>query len=62
LVINFIHCYWPALLQKHDFLREFVTPLVKATKGRHAVAFFTMNEYLAWRDEQGAAAAGYTIK
>ena len=29
LIINFIHCYWPSLLQHHDFLREFVTPIVK---------------------------------
>ena len=31
LIINFIHCYWPSLLQHHDFLREFVTPIVKVT-------------------------------
>lgn len=29
LIINFLHCYWPSLLQHHDFLREFVTPIVK---------------------------------
>lgn len=29
LIINFLHCYWPTLLQHHDFLREFVTPIVK---------------------------------
>ena len=30
LIINFLHCYWPNLLKNGGFLREFVTPIVKA--------------------------------
>jgi DNA topoisomerase-2 len=32
LLINFIHHNWPDLL-KLPFLEEFITPIVKATKG-----------------------------
>ncbi|VDK32911.1 unnamed protein product, partial [Anisakis simplex] len=28
LVINFIHCNWPALI-KRNFVEEFITPIVK---------------------------------
>ena len=30
LLINFVHFFWKDLL-KHDFLHEFVTPIIKAT-------------------------------
>lgn len=33
LVINFIHHNWPSLL-KQNFLEEFITPIVKVTKGK----------------------------
>lgn len=35
LIINFLHYNWPALL-KTDFLREFVTPIVKVRLSAHA--------------------------
>lgn len=31
LIINFIHCNWPRLL-RHNFLEEFITPIVKVCK------------------------------
>jgi DNA topoisomerase-2 len=42
LIINFVHFFWPSLVQKLGFLKEFVTPLIKVTKGRQQVQFFTM--------------------
>ena len=33
LIINLILCYWPSLFKLKGFLKEFVTPLIKATKG-----------------------------
>ena len=39
-----------------------MTPIVKASKGRQAIAFFTLKEYENWREEQGAAASGWQIK
>ena len=54
LIINFIHCYWPALLKQHDFVREFVTPIVKVSKARQSLSFFTLKEYANWRLAQAA--------
>lgn len=33
LVINFIHHFWPELIKINGFLKEFTTPILKATKG-----------------------------
>jgi len=34
LLINFLSCYWPNLIEKHrGFLKEFITPIIKATRG-----------------------------
>ena len=62
LIINFLHCYWPNLLKKTDFLREFVTPIVKASKGKQAIPFFTLREYNEWREGLGGAANSWNVK
>jgi len=62
LLINFIHCYWPSLLQHHNFLREFVTPIVKVSKGKQVQPFFTLTEYNNWREALGSAANGWNVK
>ena len=33
LLINFIHHFWPSLMRNNGFMREFVTPIIKASKG-----------------------------
>ena len=49
LIINFIHFFWPSLLKRGDFLHEFITPIVKATKnGMSDKTFFTIKEYNDW--------------
>lgn len=35
LVINFIHYFWPELFRMRGFLKQFITPLLKAFKGRN---------------------------
>jgi len=62
LVINFIHHFWPSLLDVKGFLRTFITPIVKCTKGRKSEAFFTLPEYEAWRESTGDDAKGWTAK
>ncbi|KAG0090216.1 DNA topoisomerase 2 [Podila epicladia] len=61
LVINFFDHYFPSLLKIPGFLVEFITPIVKATKGRESKAFFTIPEYEAWREEADGA-RGWKIK
>lgn len=48
LIINFIHHFWPSLLKLNGFLREFVTPIIKCTKGSDIRSFFTTPEYDNW--------------
>uniref|UniRef100_A0A0N5ASB9 DNA topoisomerase 2 n=1 Tax=Syphacia muris TaxID=451379 RepID=A0A0N5ASB9_9BILA len=49
LVINFIHYNWPNLI-KRNFVEEFITPIVKATKGKEEISFFSLPEYAEWRN------------
>ncbi|XP_061738599.1 DNA topoisomerase 2-beta isoform X2 [Nerophis ophidion] len=48
LLINFFHHNWPSLL-KHTFLEEFITPIVKATKSKQEVAFYSIPEFDEWK-------------
>ena len=53
LIINFFDHFWPSLLTIPGFLLEFITPIVKATKGKgpnkREVSFFTIPEYETWK-------------
>ncbi|XP_021916597.1 DNA topoisomerase 2-like isoform X2 [Zootermopsis nevadensis] len=48
LLINFIHHNWPSLL-KLPFLEEFITPIVKATKGSEEFSFYSLPEFEEWK-------------
>nr|XP_003704530.2 PREDICTED: DNA topoisomerase 2 isoform X2 [Megachile rotundata] len=50
LLINFIHHNWPSLL-KLNFVEEFITPIVKATKGNQVLSFFSVPEFTKWKSE-----------
>jgi len=50
--LNFIHHFWPSLFKKKNFLREFVTPIVKAKKGSETITFFTLREFKTWKEEK----------
>ncbi|KAL3204316.1 hypothetical protein MRX96_041261 [Rhipicephalus microplus] len=48
LLINFIHHNWPSLL-KLPFLEEFITPIVKASKGKTELSFYSLPEFEEWK-------------
>ncbi|KAF7488976.1 DNA topoisomerase 2-beta [Sarcoptes scabiei] len=48
LLINFIHHNWPSLL-KLNFLEQFITPIVKATKGQEVNSFYSLPEFEEWK-------------
>ncbi|XP_068992857.1 DNA topoisomerase 2 isoform X1 [Neodiprion pinetum] len=50
LLINFIHHNWPSLL-RIDFIEEFITPIVKATKGSQVFSFFSLPEFEEWKKD-----------
>ncbi|KAJ3035696.1 DNA topoisomerase 2 [Rhizophlyctis rosea] len=65
LLINFLDHFWPSLLKIPGFLLEFVTPIVKATKGTGNAsvekAFFTIPEYKSWKEAHNDG-KGWNIK
>ena len=50
LIINFIHHNWPELLRQ-PFIEEFITPIVKASKGQNSFSFFSLPEFYEWKNE-----------
>ncbi|XP_043264993.1 DNA topoisomerase 2 isoform X1 [Colletes gigas] len=50
LLINFIHHNWPSLLRV-NFVEEFITPIVKASKGNQVLSFFSLPEFQKWKTE-----------
>lgn len=60
-MINFIHKFWPSLIKKNNgFLKEFVTPIIKASRGNDVNSFFTVAEYEKWAENKNLN--GYKIK
>uniref|UniRef100_A0A4W5Q6N4 DNA topoisomerase 2 n=1 Tax=Hucho hucho TaxID=62062 RepID=A0A4W5Q6N4_9TELE len=51
LLINFIHHNWPSLL-RHNFLEEFITPIIKATNKKQELPFYSIPEFNEWKDVQ----------
>ncbi len=50
---------WPNLL-RHNFLKEFVTPIIKVTRGDSTRSFFTIADYDRWEHENSRK--GFHIK
>lgn len=48
LVVNFVHFFWPSLFKVNGFVKQFITPLLKVTKGNQVVSFYTMNDFKRW--------------
>ncbi|XP_035528149.1 DNA topoisomerase 2-alpha isoform X2 [Morone saxatilis] len=51
LLINFIHHNWPSLL-RHNFLEEFITPIIKVSHKKTQLSFYSIPEFNAWKDSQ----------
>ena len=62
LLINFLHHHFPSLLKIPGFLVEFITPIVKATRGNVSRVFHTIPEYERFKEEMGDGARGWTVK
>jgi DNA topoisomerase-2 len=59
LLINFIHYFWPSLVQKGDFIFSLQTPIIKAFKGKKTLEFYNLTEYSSWKETSGT---GWRIK
>lgn len=60
LFVNMIHAFYPGLI-KLNFITTMKTPIVKATKGKQVVEFFTEQDYNNWKETTGNIKS-YTIK
>lgn len=47
LVLNLFATYWPSLL-RIGFLQQFITPIVRVSRGNEQHVFFTMKEFHDW--------------
>ncbi|RIA90989.1 DNA topoisomerase [Glomus cerebriforme] len=61
LIINFLDYFFPSLLKIPGFLMEFITPIVKCTRGNTKRSFFTMPEFESWL-ENNDNGKGWKIK
>ena len=52
LLINLFSTFWPSLLRLPGFLNEFITPIVRATRGKVSHSFYTLPEFEAWSRQQ----------
>ncbi|KAG0442401.1 DNA topoisomerase 2 [Dictyocoela muelleri] len=61
LLINMFDYFFPSLLKIPEFLQVFITPIVRATRNKQTVEFFTIPEYEQWK-AQNNNAKGWHIK
>ena len=61
LLINFIHHFWPSLMKVPGFIQQFITPIVRVTKGSKSQNFYTIPEYEQWKEATNEG-KGWTIK
>jgi len=62
LIINFIHTFWPSLIKLNGFMRQFITPILKASKGKEVKSFYTIPEYEKWVKSLNNNTKGWKIK
>ena len=60
LLMNLFHTEWSELM-KLGFLCSLATPLLKATRGKQKVSFYSMGEFDTWKEENNGG-LGWSIK
>lgn len=60
LVMNVFHSHWRSLLQM-NFITSLLTPIVKVSKNRKTIAFYTLTDYERWKSKT-ANGKGWKIK
>jgi len=59
LLMNLFHTEWPGLMQA-GFLCTLLTPILKAIKGKSTLSFYSLPEFLQWKETNSLA--GWKIK
>lgn len=50
LFMNWVATYWPSLLGL-GFITAMITPIIKATKGKTCLSFYSVGQYGKWKEE-----------
>jgi len=61
LLMNLFHAEWPGLM-KSGFLCTLLTPILKASKGKTVLSFYSLPEFQQWKDAQPNGLSGWKIK
>jgi DNA topoisomerase-2 len=59
LLMNLFHAEWPGLMHA-GFLCTLLTPILKATKGKSVLSFYSVPEFLQWKESNSLT--GWKIK
>ena len=62
LLMNLFHTEWPELLGLGGFICSLMTPILKASKGREMLSFYSIPQYEAWRLEDASHQRGWHVK
>ena len=62
LIINFLHAQFPSLLKVPGFVQVFITPILKASRGKTVKSFYTLPQFDAWAAAQPGGMAGWAVK
>jgi DNA topoisomerase-2 len=52
LLMNLFHAEWPGLMLT-GFLCTLLTPILKASKGKSVISFYSIPEFMQWKEVQG---------
>ena len=55
LIMNFLKWWNPTILKVPKFLFQFITPVMKATKGKEVHSFFSEADYHTWKKETNSS-------
>ena len=50
LLFNLFQSLWPELFRMEGFNKSMLTPIVKATKGKKIVSFYSLSDYEKWKE------------
>ena len=51
LFINMLDFYFPSLLKLDNFLKVLITPVVKVSKQKEVISFFSLGEFESWKNK-----------
>lgn len=61
LLMNLFHAEWPGLM-RGGFLCTLLTPILKASKGKSVLSFYSLPEFNQWKEEQAHGLQGWKVK